>query len=100
MLEHTLDNVAEKYSKWFLKMFVFLWDLDPTRSASRAIASPTRSHHPLVVTKHCIFISLFGSDRIIFPLSPRGFGVGPLFRGTLDVALLVDFEDKFKFKFN
>ena len=45
---HTWINVTEKYSKWFLKMCVLLWDLKPTLSALGAIALPTRPHHPIL----------------------------------------------------
>ena len=37
-------DVTEKYSKWFLKIVILLWDLNPTLSASRAIALPSRPH--------------------------------------------------------
>ena len=39
---HTWDNVVEKNSKWFCTLFVLLCDLNPTPSASRVIALPTR----------------------------------------------------------
>ena len=46
LVHRAWDNAAEKYSKWFLNIFVLLWDLNQTPSASRAITLPTRPHHP------------------------------------------------------
>ena len=40
------DNTGEKYSVCFRNLFVIFQDFNPTHSASRASALPTRPHRP------------------------------------------------------
>ena len=43
----------------FWTLFVLLWELNPTPSASRAIALPTRPHHPIFIRNQCFKLIKF-----------------------------------------
>ena len=89
----TWDNVAEKYSKWSLKMFVLLLNLNPTLSSWRAIALPTRPRHQSTylgkLPRNLIFQYLALFWKIEFFIEPKPLYILPYTLGQKNFAKFI-----------